>query len=101
MSIPDEIELPRPEDFCRETYGDGHKCCFLGWKHHLFPELTETQYSRFTDITIEVAEEMGLKRHEQTPQRWAAAYNDHRGNTRKQLSAWFEEVVKQFGYDIS
>jgi hypothetical protein len=44
---------------------------------------------------------MGLKRHHEVPQRYAAAYNDHRGNTRKQLAAWFEEVVKRFGYDIS
>ena len=101
MSMPIEIELPRPQDFCRYTFQDGNKCCFIGWKDHLFPTLTDNQCVKFTDITIDVAEEMGLKRHQGIPQRYPATYNDHPGNTRKQLAAWFEEVVKRFGYDIS
>ena len=98
---PEEIDLPEAEDFCKGILRKGSRCCFIGWRLALLPDLTESQNDRFSTVARSVANEMALKRNEYY---WGMALsdiNDHKGNTREQLAEWFARTIKKLGYDIS
>ncbi len=116
MQLPDEFELPRPQDFCRGDFTKGEKHCFVGWQRALLPlpffwslstneERAELQ--RFFKIALKVAARLklkvGKKRGGVNPEAsWTCFdYNDDTRNTPTQLAKWFEETIKEFGYDIS
>lgn len=98
---PEEIELPEAKDFCKGQIMNGPRCCFIGWKRVLLPDLSYTQNTRFDNVANGVANDMGLKR---LCHYWPASLsdiNDHDDNTKKQLADWFERTIAKLGYDIS
>ncbi len=106
MSMPNEIELPNAEDFCRGTFKNiSGQCCFLGWKDALFPKLSPTQDSKFIHCAVEVAQEMELtqKKNWVMTNWWSGipGYNDDQKNTKTVLAKWFRKTVERMGYDIS
>lgn len=110
MSMPDEFELPRPQDFCRSNFTTiterGIKHCFVGWQRELIPAehiwvLTtgedKKDLDRFFAAAMKVAKRMKLKaKHGEC----IFNYNDDTRNTPTQLAEWFEKTVKALGYDI-
>lgn len=98
---PKEIELPEAEDFCKGLLTSGNRCCFIGWRRVLLPDLTSDQDTRFRKVAIGVADEMKLKRRRNF---WALALsdiNDHNGNTKEQLAEWFARTIKKLGYEVT
>ena len=100
MSMPRVIELPNPEDFCRNRLEDGKQCCFLGWEVNLFPNMDFEEACRFDDAAKAVALQMKLKKTELSVC-FEAQYNDHPDNSDRRLSTWFRKTVEKMGYDIS
>ncbi len=113
MSMPDEFKLPRPQDFCRNGFTNGKKHCFVGWQRELLPfptiwviatEDDRGDGRRFFAAALKVARRLKLKA--KLIQGFPAAttcfdYNDDPRNTHEQLAKWFEETIKELGYDIS
>ena len=98
---PEEIELPEAKDFCKGRIQSGPRCCFIGWKRVLLPDLSEGQNTRFDNVANGVANEMELERRCHF---WPASLsdiNDHPDNTKKQLAEWFTRTIGKLGYDIS
>ena len=111
MSLPDEFELPRPQDFCRSgftsiTTSGEVKHCFVGWQRELIPVANiwvlttgedKKDLDRFFSAAMKVAKRMKLKsKHGEC----VFNYNDDTRNTREQLAEWFEKTVKALGYDV-
>ena len=104
MSLPNEIELPVAEDFCRGYFTKGNvrvKHCFAGWRRELFPTASQREIMRFNKVAIEVAMDMHLCKPEEF---WfstlPSTYNDDHRNTLEKLAEWFEKTVERFGYDV-
>ena len=94
--MPDVIELPTAEDFCRGEYKGTHGTyCFIGWKKELFPNMTLDEAMWFT--TNAVIEGKKLKFFNGG----ITSSNDDKRNTLNQLAKWFERTVARMGYDIS
>ena len=110
MSLPDEFELPLPSDFCRGIFDKGKKHCFMGWQRKLLPmafiwvtssDEERGELSRFIRVAMGTALKMNL--HHRTAEGIPGTcfhYNDDTRNTTTQLAKWFEETVKEFGYDV-
>jgi hypothetical protein len=112
MKLPNEFELPLPEDFCRDDFTCGKKHCFVGWQRELIPlgsmwsadtkEDGENR-ERFFKTALSVAKRLKLhaRKKSATTDMWTCFdYNDDERNTPKQLAKWFEETIKEFGYDV-
>ena len=94
--LPNEIELPRPEDFCRGTYKtmSGNQCCFLGWKYTVFLRLNKTESLKFNCVAIEEAKKLKMVGSS------IPSVNDNLNHTAKKLALWFERTIERMGYDI-
>lgn len=98
---PEEIELPEAKDFCKGELMRGNRCCILGWKRVLLPDLSSGQNERFDNVAHGVANDMELKRRYHYWPGSLSDINDHPDNTKKQLAEWFRRTIAKLGYDIS
>ncbi len=95
--LPEQIELPGPEDFCRgRMFNAKGQSCFLGWKLALFTKLSGKEDMNFHQYARDVATEMKLKHGGIT----IPLCNDTTQNTAQKLSKWFAKTVERMGYDI-
>ena len=101
--LPNEIELPTAENFCRGTYNNYRgQCCFVGWQRKLLPELNYEETKRFRAIAKNEAQKMRLRNGIMGEDyRGITRVNDDTHNTKEQLANWFAQTVRVFGYDIS
>jgi hypothetical protein len=97
--LPDTIDLPRPEDFCRGKVSDGAgRHCTVGWIYTLLPNATWRQRSKFRHIWRGAP---SLK-HLRLPKYSSVDdANDSHDVTDEQLAEAFEYAVLKLGYEVS
>lgn len=100
--LPNEIELPKPSEFIRESFSNecNTKHCFLGWMHTKFPRINNTEVLKVGQFAREVAVEMKLAGTEDEPFFSIVEVNDHPKNSKRRLATWFEKTIERLGYDI-
>jgi hypothetical protein len=74
----------------------------MGWQKKLLPELDYTEIRRFRAIAGNEAKKMRLHNGwEDAAYTSVTRTNDDDRNTKEQLSNWFAQTIRVFGYDIS
>ena len=99
MTFPDEIDVPRPEDFIKGRFStiDGKRCCSLGWIKKIFLTTTvEFLTSPLADAWDRAADKASIPRENSISLR-----SDHPGTTKEQLAAAFEGMLVEVGYEIN
>lgn len=100
MTMPDEIELPRADDFCKRALRVGALRCSLGWADALGFTRNSGDNERFETAWLRQAKKGRLPASEIRGV-GITEINDHPDTTYEQLADAFEATVVDLGYEVS